>query len=108
MIITISVFLSLFNLDGNLHCNIVSPNSFERDSDLLKIIDEGIFEEVMKRNGSISAEHGLGQYKNEYMTRIKTPSTLRAMYDIKRVFDPHGIMNPGKYLPEPSAESSPE
>lgn len=86
-------------IDGNLHCNIVSPNSFERENDLLEYIDEGIFEEVAKRNGSISAEHGLGQYKNKYMSRIKNTSTLQTMHNIKKLFDPHGIMNPGKYLP---------
>ena len=85
--------------DGNLHCNIVSPGAFERDSELSKLIDEGIFKEVMKRNGSISAEHGLGQYKHEYLPRIKDHNTLETMHNIKNLFDPHRIMNPGKYLP---------
>jgi len=86
-------------IDGNLHCNIVSPGIFERDAELSKLIDEGILEEVMKRNGSISAEHGLGQYKHKYLPRIKDQPTLQTMYGIKNLFDPHRIMNPGKYLP---------
>jgi FAD/FMN-containing dehydrogenase len=53
----------------------------------------------MKRNGSISAEHGLGQYKNKYMPQIKDSATLAAMKATKNLFDPYGIMNPGKYLP---------
>ena len=72
---------------------------------MLKLIDEGILEEVMKRNGSISAEHGLGQYKQKYMPRIKDPSTLQAMFDTKSLFDPRGIMNPGKYLPPSLSQS---
>lgn len=86
-------------IDGNLHCNIVSSGIFEKDDNLLKLIDEGVFEEVMKRNGSISAEHGLGQYKHRYMSQIKSASTLKAMHGMKSLFDPNGIMNPGKYLP---------
>jgi len=86
-------------IDGNLHCNIVSRNIFEKDPTLSKLIDAVILGEVMKRNGSISAEHGLGQYKNKYMPQIKDRPTLEAMYGIKSLFDPCGIMNPGKYLP---------
>jgi len=86
-------------IDGNLHCNIVSPGVFQRDAELTKLVDEGIVQEVTKRNGSISAEHGLGQYKHKYMPRIKDKPTLETMYSIKNLFDPHGIMNPGKYLP---------
>jgi len=89
-------------IDGNLHCNIISPGIFERDTELSKLIDEGVLDEVMKRNGSISAEHGLGQYKHQYLSRIKDRPTLDTMYDIKNLFDPHRIMNPGKYLPTSS------
>ncbi|VEU45049.1 unnamed protein product [Pseudo-nitzschia multistriata] len=86
-------------IDGNLHCNIVSGGKFEKDTGLEKFINECVFQEVMKRNGSISAEHGLGQYKHNYMPQIKDPPTLQAMYDVRSLFDPNGIMNPGKYLP---------
>lgn len=86
-------------IDGNLHCNIVSSGKFDKDPDLAKLIDEVIVQEVLKKNGSISAEHGLGQYKHKYMPLIKDPPTLQAMYDVKSLFDPNGIMNPGKYLP---------
>lgn len=89
--------------DGNLHCNIVSPGVFERNPELSELIDEGIVQEVVKRNGSISAEHGLGQYKHKYMPRIKDKPTLKTMYRIKNLFDPNGIMNPGKYLPSPDS-----
>jgi len=90
-------------IDGNLHCNIVSPGLFEKNAELSKLIDEGVLEEVIKRNGSISAEHGLGQYKHKYLPRIKDPSTLNTMYGVKKLFDPQNIMNPGKYLPSSDA-----
>ncbi len=65
----------------------------------MEFIEKCVLEGVMKRNGSISAEHGLGQYKNKYMQRIKDPHSLEKMKQIKNLFDPRGIMNPGKYLP---------
>ena len=87
------------NQDGNLHCNIISPERFERDDELSLLIDERILGEVVKRNGSISAEHGLGQHKHKYLPRIKDLSSLEVMYGIKDLLDPNRIMNPGKYLP---------
>jgi len=86
-------------IDGNLHCNIVCQGKFERDPELLMYIERSVLEGVMTRNGSISAEHGLGQYKNKHMTKIKDAATLQAMWSVKKLFDPHLIMNPGKYLP---------
>lgn len=86
-------------VDGNLHCNIVSVGNFDLDENLLKVIEGHVFEGVQKRGGSISAEHGLGQYKHKYLSQIHPPETLSKMRDIKKLFDPNGILNPGKYLP---------
>ncbi|KAG7347639.1 glycolate oxidase subunit GLCD [Nitzschia inconspicua] len=86
-------------IDGNLHCNIVSVGKFDRDPLLTEYVEKCILQAVTKRNGSISAEHGLGQYKNKYMNQIKDRTTLQTMRRMKKLFDPAGIMNPGKYLP---------
>lgn len=86
-------------MDGNLHCNIVAPGRFDKDDDLCQVIDALVLDKVIERGGSISAEHGLGQYKHKYMPKIKDPAILSTMYSIKKLFDPNGIMNPGKYLP---------
>lgn len=86
-------------IDGNLHCNIVSVGKFEVDPTLMDYIEQCILEAVVERNGSISAEHGLGQYKNKYMSKIKDSATLETMRRVKRLFDPNDILNPGKYLP---------
>lgn len=86
-------------IDGNLHCNIVELGNFEVDLELSKVLEETVLESVIKRGGSISAEHGLGQYKHIHLPRIRDPATLSSMYATKQQFDPNGIMNPGKYLP---------
>ena len=49
-------------------------------------------------NGSISAEHGIGQLKREELLRYKSPVELTMMRAIKQAFDPLGLMNPGKIL----------
>ena len=87
-------------IDGNLHLNIITPGKFEVDSDLLHLIEPFIFEFVVERGGSISAEHGLGQCKNDYLGKYaKTPEVLSVMLMLKKSFDPNGILNPGKFLP---------
>ena len=58
-----------------------------------------IFESVLKRGGSISAEHGLGQQKNKYLTMVHDEGKLESMRAIKQLFDPNGILNPFKFLP---------
>jgi FAD/FMN-containing dehydrogenase len=86
-------------MDGNLHCNVVIPGKFDKDEDLCQMMDELVLDKVIERGGSISAEHGLGQYKHKYMPRIKDQATLSTMHAVKKLFDPNGVMNPGKYLP---------
>ena len=87
-------------LDGNLHLNITDVGNHQRDTELVSILEPFIYEEVMRLGGSISAEHGIGQMKVPYMNQIHDPVTLQMMHSIKKVFDPAGIMNPGKVLPE--------
>lgn len=55
---------------------------------------------VVKYKGSITAEHGVGVSKVDYMTRCKSDVQLRLMRAIKSMFDPNGIMNPYKVVPE--------
>jgi FAD/FMN-containing dehydrogenase len=53
---------------------------------------------VLKYNGSISAEHGIGQLKRDELAAVRTPIEMDLMGRIKRAFDPAGIMNPGKVV----------
>ena len=52
-------------IDGNLHFNVITPGKFELDHEVKELLEPYIFEAVVRRGGSISAEHGLGQCKNE-------------------------------------------
>ena len=54
---------------------------------------------VMARGGSISAEHGIGQYRVAELLRSKAPAELALARRIKRALDPHNLLNPGKVLP---------
>jgi FAD/FMN-containing dehydrogenase len=84
--------------DGNLHYNLSRPTG--APGDFLAQHGEGltaeVLDEVARYDGSISAEHGIGQLKREYFMRYKDPLEIRLMREIRDRFDPHGIMNPGK------------
>ncbi len=87
-------------IDGNLHLNIITPGQFEIDHEVKKLVEPFIFESVVKRGGSISAEHGLGQCKNNYLgIYAKDEASVAVMKSLKASFDPNGILNPGKFLP---------
>jgi len=57
-----------------------------------------VFELVKKHGGSISAEHGIGLLKKPFLHYSCSPAEVEYMKAIKRVFDPHNIMNPGKLI----------
>jgi FAD/FMN-containing dehydrogenase len=85
--------------DGNAHINIVSSGQFHKHDDTAEKIENIVYSSVMKRKGSISAEHGIGQSKRKYLKHIKDDGELELMSQIKMAFDPHSILNPGKYIP---------
>jgi len=63
-------------------------------------VESALYALVARYQGSISAEHGIGLVKREYLHHSRTASELRAMWAIKKALDPKGILNPGKVLPE--------
>ncbi|XP_013188145.2 D-2-hydroxyglutarate dehydrogenase, mitochondrial-like isoform X1 [Amyelois transitella] len=83
--------------DGNVHINIVTPKYSQEVTD---IVEPFIFEEVAKRQGSVSAEHGMGLKKPHYMHFSKDQSAIELMKVLKQLMDPNGILNPYKVLPE--------
>jgi FAD/FMN-containing dehydrogenase len=85
-------------VDGNLHLNIVTIGKFDEDSNLKAVIEPFIYSAVRKRSGSISAEHGMGQSKRKYGQKDVEVATW--MGRMKYFFDPRGILNPGKVLPD--------
>ncbi|MDM9651285.1 FAD-binding oxidoreductase [Pseudomonas mendocina] len=84
--------------DGNLHLNILKPENLSKDEFFAKcaVVNQWVFETVQKYNGSISAEHGVGMTKRDYLHYSRSPEEIACMKAIKAVFDPNGIMNPGK------------
>jgi FAD/FMN-containing dehydrogenase len=87
--------------DGNLHFNVSQPLGMDKKKylDLWNEMNAVVFDVVLKFNGSISAEHGIGRLKKHHMAEIKSPVELQMMRDLKNLFDPTNIMNPGKVLP---------
>jgi FAD/FMN-containing dehydrogenase len=86
--------------DGNLHYN-VSPALGQSDQELIalqKDINRVVYQSVERYNGSISAEHGIGQLKREALKLHRSAADLNAMRQIKAALDPRGLMNPGKML----------
>ena len=79
--------------DGNLHVN---PCAQGPDRPSPKELGEVIYRAVRKRGGSISAEHGIGLKRKEYLDWTRTETEIELMRRIKAVFDPDNLMNPGK------------
>ncbi|WP_430316903.1 FAD-binding oxidoreductase [Pseudomonas sp. p1(2021b)] len=89
--------------DGNLHLNILKPDHMAKDEFFARCatVNKWVFEIVERYNGSISAEHGVGMTKRDYLGYSRSPAEIVCMKAIKAVFDPNGIMNPGKiFAPE--------
>ncbi|WNW12934.1 FAD-binding oxidoreductase [Pseudomonas sp. DTU_2021_1001937_2_SI_NGA_ILE_001] len=84
--------------DGNLHLNILKPEAMDKQAffDTCARVNTWVFETVQKYNGSISAEHGVGMTKRDYLAYSRSPAEIEYMKAVKAAFDPNGIMNPGK------------
>ncbi len=86
--------------DGNLHPAILCD---ARDPELMSRVFaacDAIIDLCVERNGSITGEHGVGIEKRRYMGVMYTPAELSAMLDLKAIFDPAGLLNPGKIFPD--------
>ncbi len=87
--------------DGNIHYNASMPDAAQNKMFIEQHEGEVhrlVYEVVAKLDGSIAAEHGLGQLKREEITHYKSPLELELMRSIKNTLDPYGLMNPGKVI----------
>ncbi|HNM05611.1 MAG TPA: FAD-linked oxidase C-terminal domain-containing protein, partial [Leptospiraceae bacterium] len=84
--------------DGNLHLNILKPREMSEDVffSSCKKVDPEMFELIRKHNGSISAEHGIGLLKKDFLSFSRSETEIKIMKEIKKILDPENIMNPGK------------
>lgn len=86
--------------DGNLHLNLLRPLDMPLDVFLDRChgFDPSMYALVQAFGGSVSAEHGIGLLKRDYLGYTRSAREIDAMRAIKAIFDPHGILNPGKLL----------
>lgn len=79
--------------DGNIHFMIGKSNL---NRDLKKKIDHCIYDGLKAIGGSVSAEHGIGTHKKDYLNLCRTPEEIVLMKALKLTMDPKGLLNPGK------------
>lgn len=85
--------------NGNIHVNLlVDPGDAEQMRRAETCLSE-VFDLVLRLNGTLSGEHGVGSEKRAFVAREIDAPTMALMQDIKRVFDPNNILNPGKLFP---------
>ncbi|MGK5084829.1 FAD-binding oxidoreductase [Bdellovibrionota bacterium FG-1] len=86
--------------DGNLHVNALQPEGMSREAFVqhTKAADRDLFALVQKHRGSVSAEHGIGLLKKGALAYSRTPVELELFRAMKKIFDPLGLLNPGKIL----------
>ena len=84
--------------DGNLHLNILKPDDLDKAEFFAQCskVSVAVFDIVKRYGGSVSAEHGVGLLKKDYLTYSRSAEEVALMRQVKQVFDPAGIMNPGK------------
>ena len=86
--------------DGNLHYNLSQAAAQDNAAFIAAQpeVNRIVHDTVHALNGSISAEHGIGQLKREELLRYKSPVEMALMRSIKQALDPRGLMNPGKVV----------
>jgi FAD/FMN-containing dehydrogenase len=84
--------------DGNLHINVLRPDDLDEDSFLRQCehVTHLLADTLQHHGGSISAEHGIGLVKRDYLTSTRSAAEIALMKGVRKVFDPNGILNPGK------------
>ena len=82
--------------DGNLHVNIMTDKRDKEEFDRAQKAVKEIFSAALKLGGTLSGEHGVGLTKSSYIHMEIEPVVLQKMEQIKNLFDPNNIMNPGK------------
>ena len=93
--------------DGNIHVNIMLDKNTPQEVRQANTAKQLLFEEVLRLGGTLSGEHGVGLTKAAYLDMELDPPTLALMRQIKTLFDPLNILNPGKiFPPQPAPEKN--
>jgi len=81
--------------DGNIHFVI---GKSEQSDTLINQINHTVYQPLASIGGSISAEHGIGVHKKDYLHISRSPEEIKLMGTLKMTMDPHNILNPGKIM----------
>ncbi len=86
--------------DGNLHINVLRPEGLAEDAFIAQCehVTKLLAETLHRHGGSISAEHGIGLVKRAYLESTRSAAEIALMRGVRQVFDPNGILNPGKVM----------
>ena len=82
--------------DGNIHVNILLERDWPELVEKAERAVEEVFRAALEVGGTLSGEHGIGNTKSKYLSMEVQPRELALMRDLKRLFDPKNILNPGK------------
>ena len=85
--------------DGNIHVNIMLDKNDPQEVRQANTAKQLLFEEVLRLGGTLSGEHGIGLTKALYLDMELDQPTMALMQEIKKLFDPRNILNPGKIFP---------
>lgn len=86
--------------NGNLHVNLLYDPEIPGQKQRAEACLEDVFATVLDMQGTISGEHGIGLVKRDWVGKELDQTSLNLMHAIKQQFDPDGILNPGKTLPD--------
>ena len=81
--------------NGNIHVRLITK---QKNKKLIKIIAKKYFAHVNKLGGTITAEHGDGLARTEFIKKQYGPKTYQKFKELKNLLDPKGILNPGKII----------
>ena len=88
--------------DGNVHVNVLRDElPAERWEAVVPIVSETVYRLALQLGGTLTGEHGIGATRRRYLSLALDETQIALMRGIRAVFDPHGILNPGKIFPNP-------
>jgi D-lactate dehydrogenase (quinone) len=85
--------------NGNIHVNLMYDPANPKQASLIDTCLQAVFDLVLSLNGSLSGEHGIGLSKQAFISKEVDTNSLSIMRQIKTIFDPNHILNPGKIFP---------
>ncbi len=92
--------------DGNLHPTVLCDERNRDEMERAHAFYHELYDKVLAWGGTVSGEHGIGLAKKDYLERQIGAGGVNIMRRIKRSFDPHGVLNPGKIFTDEAAEEN--